>query len=139
MIRVIGTWDIGWNSPIMEHRQWEYIMREFDVDEFIMSPKTGVESPRVTEVSQITEHLKEVTDSTIVYVDEDGLIELPDFEHPKDVTYVFGKSGLSPWRAMGQPVPSVKIPTVNNIGGFWPHQALAIILYDRFLKEREIG
>lgn len=139
MIRVIGTWDIGWNSPIMEHRQWNYIMKEFSVDEWVMSPKTGVEAQRVIEVSQATEYLKEVTDSTIVYIDENGLIELPDFKHPKDATYVFGKANFSHWRSMGSPEPSVKIPTVNNIGGFWPHQALGIVLYDRYLKEREIG
>lgn len=135
MIRIVGNWEIGWNSPIMEHRQWYYLMKEFTVDEWIMSPKTGVETQKVIEVSQASKYLKNIKDSTIVYVDENGTIELPDFEHPENVTYVFGKAGFSIWKSMGSPEPSVKIPTINNVGGFWAHQALAIILYDRYLKE----
>ena len=135
MIKIAGIWEFGWNTPIKELDLWEYPLRDFVVDMFYMTPISGIKSDVVHERESMEDILNENRDFDIVFVDERGYIDLENFIHPKNVMYIFGKSGLSSLSAYGNKDSiSVKIKTIKNSGLLWPHQAASIILYDRFIK-----
>lgn len=137
VVKVAGLWELGWNTPIKEIDLWEFPLRDFGVDKFYMSPVSGIDHSMVEERHSIEEVLKEAREigTAVVFVDEKGTASLKDFHHPADVLYVFGKSGLNPLTAYGQKGDlSVVIETKVNGGILWPHQAAAIVLYDRFKK-----
>ena len=50
MIKIAGLWELGWNTPIKEVEQWEFPLRDYGVDEFIMSPVSGISNNAVKEV-----------------------------------------------------------------------------------------
>lgn len=135
MIKVAGFWNFGWTTPIEEFHLWNMVRRDFEVDEFIMCPVTGIQK-------NVTEHkdLQEVIDNndlTIVFVDESGETWLEDFEHPKNVLYILGKTSFSAYRSVagsGKFI-SVKIRTPAGKALLEPHQAISIVLYDRMLKQ----
>lgn len=132
---IAGIWELGWNTPIKEIELWEYPLRDFSVDAFYMTPVTGIESQFIHERNTMEEILKENKDLKVVFVDEKGEAPLKTFKHPKKALYVFGKASLSAMIAYGKKGDlSVKIETIANGGMLWPHQAAAIILYDRLKK-----
>ncbi len=135
MLKVAGCWELGWNTPIKEIDLWEYPLREFGVDELIMSPVTGIRA-KVTETESIEKTINLNNNLTVVFCHEDAEHDLIDFEHPKDALYVFGKANYSPFNNLHKTYDStsVKIQTNVNKGMLWPHQAASIILYDRFIK-----
>lgn len=137
MVRVAGLWELGWNTPIKEVDLWEFPLRDFEVDKFYMSPVSGIDHSMVEERHSFEDLLKEARaeGTTLVFVDEMATTPLKDFSHPENVLYVFGKSGLNPLKAYGQKEDlSVVIETKINGGILWPHQAAAIVLYDRMMK-----
>jgi len=143
MLTVIGTWELGWNTPIKEVELWGYPLKEYDVDEWFMSPVSGIASgfPFLHEDTQMEPRiaLERALGRTIVFVDESATsVGLDDFVHPADACYVMGKTGLSPYVAFFRPDLGdrcVVIHTHANLGGFWAHQAIAIVLADRKRKE----
>lgn len=140
MIKVAGLWEVGWNTPIKEAEQWEFPLRDYGVDEYIMSPISGIglSNPGVKEVADLGVYIAEqrALGYTIVFSDERATQTLDNFTHPADnVIYVFGKASLSPMVAYGQPQDlSLKIMTKNNLGLLWPHQAAVLIMADRLRK-----
>lgn len=135
MIKIVGAWELGWNTPIMEYDLWAFPLRDFGIDEWIMTPVSGINKPRVIEVHQLSDAIKNNPKLTPVYIDEKGEIPLTEFEHPKDALYILGKANYSPWVSQGKQGISVRIETPASKGLLWPHQAVSIVLYDRMKKE----
>lgn len=137
MINIVGCWDLGWNTPIKEVDLWEYPLRDFGVDNFYMSPITGILNSSVSEHSDMKLFLDEERERghTIVFIDEKGENDLVSFNHPINATYVFGKASFSPMTSFKKENDlSIRIKTVINSGLLWPHQAASVVLYDRMLK-----
>lgn len=138
MIKVAGVWDFGWNTPIKEMELWEYPLKDYGVDEFIMSPVSGISNIYVTEVADLGLYINDHRNNgyTVVFLDEKASTTLENFVHPSDnVLYVFGKAAFSAMTAYGQPADTaLKIVTPNNMGNLWPHQAAVLVLNDRFIK-----
>lgn len=136
IVKVVGHWELGWNTPIKEIDLWEMVVRDFAADEHIMLPISGIHHRSVTEKKNLETVIKENPDLTVVFCDEAGETNLKDFVHPENVLYVFGKTNYSPFLGMKRPQDlSLKVETNRPTGGLlWGHQAAAIILYDRFMK-----
>jgi tRNA(Leu) C34 or U34 (ribose-2'-O)-methylase TrmL len=137
-VKVVGHWERGWDTPWQEFNWWKHPLMEYGVNEFYMTPITGLEKAAVIEHTSIDTILSENSTMTHVYVDEAATTELPDFVHPENAMYIVGRTGYSPYLTHfreGIDV-AVKIPSVTNNGGFWGHQAVTMILYDRYLKSR---
>ena len=132
MIKVVGCWELGWSTPIMEFDLWTYPMRDFGVDELIMTPVSGIDA-RVTEFKTVNEAITANPNLTPVYIDEDAKQGLVDFRHPHDALYILGKANYSPYAAVGKKGVSVRVETKEH-GLLWPHQAACIVLYDRYAK-----
>ena len=135
MIHVAGIWELGWNTPIKEVELWQFMLRDFGVEEFHMAPVTGIKNMYLTKewanIQEIIEHHR-TEDFNIVFVDERAEVELQDFVHPEKVLYVCGRANFSPLLGFKQEGDQiVKIKTVLNRGLLWPHQAMAVVLYDR--------
>jgi len=139
MVKVAGLWELGWNTPLSEAWLWQFVLRDFEVHDWFMSPVSGVKirepGLELIEYPSIADTLDAHTEQR-VFVDEAGEIALPDFEHPEDVIYVFGNAGMSPMRQrlVRDGDLTVRIPTVQNAGVLWPHQCLLTVLYDRLIK-----
>jgi len=89
-ISVAGLWELGWNTPITEVESWQLMLRDFGVDEFYMTPVSGIKGSKVIEMDTLEDILEANKDMTVVFVDERADTELSDFVHPKNVIYVFG-------------------------------------------------
>jgi hypothetical protein len=110
-------------------------LKEFGVNEMHMVPVTGIDKARAKEYNDLQEILDENPDLVRVYVDESADVSLPQFKHPENALYIFGKTSLAPYKVYAKPGDLVvKIDSVANNGGFWSHQAASMILYDRFAK-----
>lgn len=138
VVKVAGLWETGWSAPLTEHDWWDMVMRDFCVDQHYMSPISGIDrKDRLFEAAHIEEVLDANRDLTIVFVDERADVPLRDFEHPEGALYVLGKvsySGFLSHRRAGD--QAVRIETNANLGLLWPHQAAAIVLYDRGVKRQ---
>ena len=132
MIVVAGTWEIGWNSPIKEVELWKYPLRDFGVDHLAMYPVSGIKDRFLREFDSL-ESLVSNYDLPVIIVDEKGSCNLSNFKHPKSALYLFGKASYSPLASLPE-AESIVIPTNQNRGLLWPHQAASIVLYDRHLK-----
>jgi len=135
MIEVAGLWELGWSVPIMEADMWEYVLKEFGIEKLNMTPITGIDKQWITEYSNLEELIYNKQDLIPVFVDEKGEVELSDFVHPENALYVFGKGNWSPFNnyAHVYDCKSVRIDSIKP-GCLWPHQALALILYNRSKK-----
>lgn len=134
MVRVAGLWELGWNTPIKEVDLWEYPLRDFEVEAFYMAPISGIRHAMVQERNSIEEIIKECGDYSLVFVDERGKIPLKEFEHPKKALYIFGKASESTMPMAKHGDHTLRIETRINRGMLWPHQAAALVLYDRLMK-----
>jgi hypothetical protein len=132
-VEVAGIWEEGWNTPIKEADLWEMAARSIEEDVINMSPVSGIERKRITEHASMEKCIEAKAHLTRVYVDENGAVELADFEHPEDALYVFGKCGQSPFMQDTEGHLSVRIDC-TKMGMLWPHQAMAIVLHDRWRK-----
>lgn len=138
MAVIVGVWELGWNTPIKEVELWEYPLRDYGIEDFYMTPVSGIRSDYVQEVSDLQSKLQELRASghQVVFVDERGDEELSAFTHPERAAYVFGKASFSPLIAYKQPGDkSVAIKTKHNLATLWPHQAATLVLHDRYRKE----
>lgn len=139
MIEVAGIWELGWNTPIVEHDIWAYPLRDFGVDAWHMCPVSGIRSEHVIEHPDLGELIenKRNAGKQIVFVDEGGDTDLEDFQHPVDPLYVFGKASMSPLRAYKKEGDlSIRITTPNNLATMWPHQTAVMVLYDLNRKKK---
>ncbi len=135
IVKVVGLWELGWSAPITESNLWMYPLRDLGVNEWIMCPVSGIDEPAVKEYKDIPAVIEANPDLTVVYLDEKAETSLSDFVHPDKALYVLGKAGISPLIAYKREQDvSVKIETCANLGLLWPHQAVSIVLYDRFKK-----
>lgn len=134
-VKVGGMWELGWSAPITEADLWMYPLRDFAVDEWHMTPISGIANRQVREHASVGEMLSACGDVTVVFVDERADIELRDFTHPDDAMYVFGKANYSPLLSHRKPGDvAVRFDTAATDGLIWPHQAMTVILYDRMVK-----
>lgn len=134
MIEVAGIWELGWSAPITEYTQWEMVMREFGIERLNMAPVSGIKKRLVEEHRTVEDILDAKPQLTPVFVDENGEVALHEFEHPDNALYVFGKVTYSPFSAMAKKHRSIRIETPKP-GMLMPHQALAVVMYDRERKK----
>ena len=135
-VKVAGFWERGWDTPWQEFNWWKHPLSEFQIDQFYMSPVTGIDKSYVTEFGDINEIISANSDLTHVYIDENATTTLPDFAHPANALYILGRTSYSSYAvSFREGIDlAVKIPSINNSGGFWGHQAATIVLYDRYIK-----
>jgi len=133
MIEVAGIWEQGWNVPLTESDLWDMAMREFGVERLNMTPISGIARPWIHEYRCIDTLLEDRSHLTPVFVDESAEVELSEFQHPEDALYIFGRVSYSPFAHRGEGYQSLHIHSTKP-GMLWPHQALAIVLYDRGLR-----
>jgi hypothetical protein len=132
IVKVAGIWEQGWNTPWLEHDLWIQVVNEFAANGWYMTPVSGIaKSSTLVEVVDMQEVIDANPDLTVVWVDEKGDIPLQKFEHPQNALYIMGRTSQTVLGMRRDGDPSVRIET---IGGFWAHQALAIVLYDRMKK-----
>lgn len=138
IVKVAGIWELGWNTPMQEHDLWEYPLQDFGVDQFYMTPVSGIANKKVTEVHELTDAIKANPDLQVVFVDDKADTPLSTFKHPDNVLYILGRTTVSPFISYKRPGDlGVKIETKfdRSSGGLlWAHQAISIILYDRLIK-----
>ena len=132
-VAIAGLWELGWTTPIMEADIWRFLLRDFAVDAWIMSPISGIAAGDVREFPDIESVLDELRGYYVpVFVDEEADDELATFEHPENALYIFGKANGSPFRESRTAIDrAVKIRTPAGAGLLWPHHAAAIVLYHR--------
>ena len=134
MIKVAGAWELGWNTPLFEYDLWAFPLRAYDVDDWYMAPVSGIDKRQVTEIADTLNSIELNPDLTPVFIDENGVVPLGSFQHPRDALYLLGKAGYSPWRANAKKGISVRIENPHPGGLMWPHQCIATVLHDRMLK-----
>lgn len=137
IVKVAGCWELGWNTPIKEADLWETMLRDFKVDKWYMEPVSGIDKVDVHEVASLEALVNDerAIGTSIVFVDENGETPLTNFKHPENVLYVFGKASYSPMRALKREGDlSIRIETPAQAALLWPHQAAAIVLYDKIRK-----
>jgi len=145
MIKVLGHWEIGYMTPIMEAHHWNLILREFAIKDWLMSPVTGIK------------HLEESRVNLIEFHSFDDALEneklprvfleprtshhnpettwLHDFVHPEECIYIFGSAHFNP--SLGRLKEQdhvVSIKTIIDNGVPWAYQCLFVVLYDRMMK-----
>lgn len=131
MIKILGCWEQGWNTPFLEYDLYAFPAKEYGVDELLMTPASGIDK-KVTEYKTIQDAINENPDLEVIFVDESGEEYLNNFKHPDNVLYVFGRASYSPWKALGKKHRSVKITTPTGKGRIWGHQAMILILQHRY-------
>ena len=148
MIKIAGHWELDWNlTPEIESWMWIFPMRDFDIKDLYMWPIEDVKSKerqvKLHQRNTITDILEENKHLTKVFVEPQNPgnpkafhngISLEDFEHPKDVLYMFGSFQFSSTRYKTNNDLSVDVPTIHNKGVLYPHQCLVTVLYDRLIK-----
>jgi hypothetical protein len=145
MIKVAGHWEIGYNTPIIEAYQWEFSLKEWGVDEWLMCPVSGIRlsSPKLKlkEFADYNEMLESCSDLVRVFVEprtkhqNPETIWLDDFEHPENCVYIFGSAHFNPTLKYKREEDSVvSIKTRIDGGGLWPSQCLCLILDDKRRK-----
>jgi len=136
MVSIAGVWEHGWNVPIIEVNQWQMLLREFGIKEFLMTPISGVKSKWISLIEFENENdlLKYEKDKIKIFVDDRGEAELSTFLHPKNALYIFGRSGMDIFSHKKKEDLSLRINTPKNTALLFGVEACAIVLYDRFIK-----
>ena len=140
-----------WEEAPQEYLiHWKFMVDHFGVDEFYMTPDTGLGEQLKNDHNENIQLLYESNNIetiinnnptlTPIIIDENGDIELKDLVHPDNALYILGKVGYSPKENLDSNFISVKIPSWSknpntSYGLLHPHQALSIVLYDRRIKE----
>ena len=116
MTLVYAFRDSGWIDYRTDYQQWNHACRAFNAD-----------------LKLVYEHHEIKPEGTVVIIEEQGDIELSDFEHPEHCTYVFGRSGLNGLHNMIEHDHVVRIKTPKDICLFGI-TAVGIVLRDRMMK-----
>lgn len=131
MVIVAGIWEQGWFDFKTELNLWYFPLKDFGVDEFAMTPVSGLNNNKVREFNSVEEMIK-YYGLPVIICTEYGDSELNDFTHPKNALYFFNRT--SGGNLPINPDYTLRIDTELNKGMLWGHQAASIILYDRFKK-----
>ncbi|HET6497409.1 MAG TPA: hypothetical protein VM285_02995 [Polyangia bacterium] len=144
IVKLAGCWDTIWlPSPAVEYdSRWRFLVIGYKLAGIYMSPVTGLDqsfrtpanpSELVIEVADIAEAIAANPTLVPVLVDESSPNPLRTFEHPTNVLYLFGRTGLSfldGWQGL-----SVAVEAPGQLSAWLqPDQAAAIVLYDRMVK-----
>lgn len=131
MIVVAGVWEQGWFDFKTELNLWHYPLKDLGVDEFAMTPISGLNSNKVREFHSV-EELVQYYGLPVILCTEQGESSLNTFKHPKNALYLFNRTtgGQLPV----SPTWTLSVETHLNKGLLWGHQAASIILYDRLIK-----
>lgn len=149
IIKVAGHWELDWSTPIKEAELWNLLLRDFEISDWFMWPVSGIKH---NEVPWVVLHERETFADILADEKVKGLkrvyfepynpvqqkergINLREFKHPKNVLYIFGSAHYNP--VPGNKTDDdliVQVPTIQNKGVLWPHQCLAVCLYDRLTK-----
>jgi hypothetical protein len=133
-VKCVGIWEKGWNIPIQEFDLWRMVMREYEVDEWIMTPVSGIVATKIKEAPDVQSVIDANPTLTPIYIDEGSGGTLSEFVHPENCLYIFGRTSLSVWRMAGKPENCIKFITPANKALLWAHQSAVVVLHDRFLK-----
>ncbi len=147
MVHVVGHWEIGYMTPIMEANFWNLVLRDFEVKHWWMSPVSGIKH---NEHLKLDLHERHTYDDCLAEIDASlprvfleprtrhqnpDTIWLHDFEHPKGCVYIFGSAHYNPTLFHKREEDKiVSIKTIQDKGVLWSNQCLTIVLYDRVNK-----
>lgn len=135
-VKMAGLWEFGYACPLQEQGYWTYPLKDFGLTELCMCPVSGIlpdNQVPLTEYNDLSEVIAANPDLTRVFVDENGETPICDFVHPQNALYIFGKAGQASMATYKQDGDlSVSIPTCQNLGLLWPHQAAVLLMYHRF-------
>jgi len=126
---------MGWYCPETEKWQWQMVTRSFGIERLNMCPVTGMRERFLHEYQEPEDMIEDrvATGLEPVYVDVTGAEDLVSFDHPENALYLFGKVGRDLKPPPGASVVKIVVP---KMGLFWPHEAAAIVLWDRYRKEQ---
>lgn len=124
---------------------WRFMLKHFGVSQALLAPYTGVveqlpldhTDTELLEVQTLDDALLLNPELAVVVVDENGKAPLSSYTHPADALYVFGRTGRSALEELHWEGDSVFIENetvARGAGLLHPHQACAIVLYDRLVK-----
>ena len=147
MIHVVGHWEIGWNTPLLEADLWLLPLRDFGINDWWCWPVTGIESRemrvRLHERKDLRAILADAPPWRRVFFEPRNpsqfngpSVDLHEYQHPdEDTLWIFGSNHFSPPMQVGRDEDDfVTVPTHENSGVLWPHQVFAIAAYDRLVK-----
>lgn len=148
MVSVLGHWEIGYMTPIMEEKYWSLVLRDFNVNEMNMVPISGIKqkeiSVKLNEYHNYDDALNNIDKKLVrVFIEprtkhyNPNTIWLHEFEHPENCLYIFGSAHYNPTISQKDPIV-VSIKTKDDKGVLWSNQCLSLVLYDRMLKENKI-
>ena len=122
------------------------MLNDFGIEHWYMWPVSGIKNKErlvhLYERHTFKDILAETQDLHHVYFEpynpvqqKERGIDLRDFQHPKDVLYIFGSAHYNAVTGHKKDGDSlVIVPTTHNKGILWPHQCLTVCLYDRLVK-----
>lgn len=115
MIKLVARREHTWMDRKTDYRQWDQLVRAM-----------GAELQLLEDNELYEPH------GEIIVVDQNGQYALPDFIHPKEGTYVFGRTGCADLTVTVPHSRSVRIDT----GGIslFGCEAASMLLYDRSQK-----
>ena len=149
-VKIAGHWEIGYHAPVTEAYYWNVVLREFQIKDWLMVPVSGIKNNEereitLTEFSDYDSMLESTGDLTRVFLEPRTNHQNPDttwlheFEHPEDCVYIFGSAHYNPTIGYKRPEDHVvTIKTRIDHGLPWSNQCLAIVLYDRMIKECQL-
>lgn len=114
MSKVLAYKEPSWMVENTDRAHWKNITRAFGVGLTLLDPK---------------EKMQFDDDDIVVIVDELGIEEIDDFEHPENCTYVFGRTHMNSLIETPHDF-SVRID-YEGTNCLFGSQAAAIILKDR--------
>lgn len=145
-VKVAGHWEIGYNTPIIEANYWNLVLRDFEVEEWLMAPVSGIchneeTSIHLKEFKNYDEMLSSCAELPRVFFEprtkhqNPDTIWMHDFKHPEECVYVFGSAHYNPTlQHKREQDVVVSIKTKDDKGVLWSHQCIALVLYDRMVK-----
>jgi len=149
IIKLAGCWDTWENAEREYLVHWKFMTKHFGVDTLYMTPVTGLADKfknrldytetKFIELPTLEDVIKANPEFAPVIVDENGATELSKFKHPENALYLFGRVSYSPLESLKRQEVSVRIPSWSkhknaSLGLLHPHQAAAIVLYDKMNK-----
>jgi hypothetical protein len=144
---IAGHWEIGYMTPIMEANFWNLVLRDFQVDGWMMTPISGIKHNEdyrldLDEFATYEDMLNSCNDLQRVFIEPRTKRQNPnttwlhEFEHPEECVYIFGSAHYDPTIVNKREQDHiVSIKTIQDKGVLWSNQCLAIVLYDRMLKD----
>ena len=80
MSKVLAYKEPSWMDENTDRAHWKNITRAYNVELTLLDPK---------------DKLSFADDDIVVIVDELGVVDIEDFEHPEDCIYVFGRTHMN--------------------------------------------